>query len=232
MNIVSLASSSRGNCYVIDDGSTRLLLDCGISIKEIKRGLGFRLSEVTACLLSHFHGDHAKSVKELMRLGVDIYMSEPTKDALGVTGHRIREIKAREQFKISTWTILPFETQHDCPGSLGFLLASRQGEKLLYITDSYYCKYKFTGLHYIMIEVNHSYDILERNVESGSLPVAMKNRLIQSHFSLENVKEFLKANDLSKVKEIWLLHLSDGNSDAELFKREIQELTGKMVFVA
>jgi len=67
--------------------------------------------------------------------------------------------------------------------------------------------------------------------EAGLVPPALKKRILKSHFSLENVKEFLKANDLSRVQEIWLLHLSDGNSDAERFKREIQELTGKMVFI-
>jgi DNA-binding transcriptional MerR regulator len=59
----------------------------------------------------------------------------------------------------------------------------------------------------------------------------MKKRLLRLHFSLENVKEFLRANDLSKVQEIWLLHLSDNNSDEERFKREIMELTGKVVYV-
>lgn len=83
-----------------------------------------------------------------------------------------------------------------------------------------------------MIECNHSYDILNSNVESGVLDSGLKNRLIKSHFSLENVKEFLKANDLSQVQEIWLIHLSDGNSNAEQFKREIQELTGKVVYIA
>ena len=83
-----------------------------------------------------------------------------------------------------------------------------------------------------MIECNYASDILYRNVENGSVPMVLKNRLLTSHFSLDNVKEFLKANDLSKVQEIWLLHLSDGNSDAERFKREIMELTGKPVYIA
>jgi phosphoribosyl 1,2-cyclic phosphodiesterase len=51
-------------------------------------------------------------------------------------------------------------------------------------------------------------------------------RLVNSHFSLENVLEFLKANDTNKLKEIYLMHLSDKNSDAELFKNEIEKLTG------
>ena len=70
------------------------------------------------------------------------------------------------------------------------------------------------------------------HVEAGLVPKKLKSRILKSHFSLENVKEFLKANDLSKVQEIWLLHLSDGNSDAERFKRETQEISRKPVYIA
>jgi phosphoribosyl 1,2-cyclic phosphodiesterase len=101
----------------------------------------------------------------------------------------------------------------------------------LYATDTYYIRYRFRGLTHIAVECNYSMDILRANIEAGLVEPALKKRILKSHFSLEHVKEFLKANDLSKVQEIWLLHLSDGNSDAGRFKREIQELTGKMVFV-
>jgi len=83
-----------------------------------------------------------------------------------------------------------------------------------------------------MIEANYCMDILKRNVEAETVPKTLKNRLLKSHFSLENVKQFLQANDLSRVQEIWLLHLSNGNSDAERFKREVMELTGKPVYIA
>jgi phosphoribosyl 1,2-cyclic phosphodiesterase len=232
IEISVLASSSRGNCYRVTDGSSSILLECGISWKAIRQGLLFKTGELVGCLISHSHNDHCKSVQDAMKSSLDCYMSRGTADALGVSGHRVKIIEPLKQFAIGNWRILPFETQHDCEGSVGFLLVNYRDEKLLFITDSYYCKYKFNGLTHIMIECNHSYDILDQNVANGLLPLAMKNRLIRSHFSLENVKEFLKANDLSRVQEIWLLHLSDGNSDAERFKREIQELTGKMVFVA
>ena len=166
-----------------------------------------------------------------MKAGIDCYLSQGTASALTVTGHRINIVAPLKQFKLGTWTILPFDTQHDVAESLGFLMVSGEN-KVLLATDTYYIKYRFNGLTHIMVECNHSYKILEEKVANGLLDEGQKDRLIQSHFSLENVKEFLKANDLSKVEEIWLLHLSDGNSDAELFKREIQELTGKMVFVA
>ena len=181
-------------------------------------------------LMSTF--DHSKAVKDIMRAGIDCYISAGTAEALGISGHRLHIIKAKQQFRIGTWKILPFETQHDAQEPLGFLLANRNGDKLLYATDTFYIRYRFQGLTHIAVECNYSLDILRANVEAGMVEPALKNRILKSHFSLENVKNFLKANDLSKVQEIWLLHMSDGNSDANRFKREIQELTGKMVFIA
>ena len=232
IEITSFASGSTGNCYRITDGRTPLLLECGIKYKDIQKGMNFKVSEIAACLISHEHQDHAKAVKEIMRAGIDCYMSRGTAEALEVSGHRANIIKAKQQFRLGTWTILPFETQHDVAEPLGFLMANQDGEKLLYATDTYFIRHRFQGLTHIMVECNYSLDILRVNVEAGSVPATLKNRLLKSHFSLENVKEFLKANDLSKVQEIWLLHLSNGNSDAERFKREVMELTGKPTYIA
>ena len=232
IEIQCLASSSKGNCYRVTDGSTPLLLECGIPIKQIQRGLGFKLSEIWGCLLTHEHKDHSKAVNEILKSGIEVYASMGTIQATNIFYRRALNYKAGEQFEIGTWTILPFDTQHDAAEPLGFLLANQAGEKLLFATDTFYIKYRFQGLTHIMIECNYAADILKANVDAGKLPESMKNRLLKSHFSLENVKEFLRANDLSTVQEIWLIHLSDGNSDAERFKREVQELTGKMVIVA
>ncbi len=231
IEIRALASSSAGNAYLVTDGRSPLLLDCGLSIRELKRATGYRLTGLAGCLITHEHMDHAKAAADLMRAGVDCYMSRGTAEELGLTGHRVRVVKTLEQFSIGPWAVLPFETVHDAAEPLGFLLATR-GAKLLYLTDSAYCKYRFRGLTHILIECNHAADILQANVESGAVPVAMKRRVMRNHMSLPTVKGFLKANDLSRVQEIHLIHLSDGNSDAERFKNEIQALTGKPVYVA
>ncbi len=232
MDIQVLASGSRGNCYRISDGSTPLLLECGIPYKDVQRGLNFRVSEIAGCLISHEHQDHCKAVRNLTRAGVDCYMSKGTADVLGLSGHRVKIIKALQQFSIGTWAILPFETVHDATEPLGFLLASRNGEKLLFATDTAYIRYKFQGLTHIMIEANYQADILHENVNDGLVVPEVRKRIRQSHFDLNHLKEFFKANDLSQVREIWLLHLSGDNSDAGRFKREIQELTGKPVYIA
>ena len=181
-------------------------------------------------LMSTF--DHSKAVKDIMHAGIDCYISAGTAEALGLSGHRVHIIKAKQQFRIGTWAILPFETQHDAAEPLGFLLANQDGERLLYATDTYFIRYRFANLNVIAVECNYSLDILKRNVDAGTVPKELKSRIMKSHFSLENVKKFLQANDLGKVQEIWLLHMSNGNSDSERFKREVMELTGKPTYIA
>jgi phosphoribosyl 1,2-cyclic phosphodiesterase len=231
VGIRSLASSSAGNAYLVTDGRSPLLLDCGLAYRELQWATSHRLTGLAGCLLSHEHMDHAKAAADLMRAGVDCYMSQGTADALGLSGHRLRVVKPLQQVQIGAWAVLPFEAVHDAAEPLGFLVAT-QGAKLLYLTDSAYCKYRFRGLTHVLIECNHAADILQANVESGAVPAAMKRRVMRSHMSLSTVRGFLKANDLSQVREIWLIHLSSQNSNAEKFKTAVQALTGKPVYIA
>lgn len=231
MDIQVLASSSKGNCYRVSNGSTPLLLECGIRFKEIQQKLNFRLSEIAGCLVSHEHQDHCKAVQDIMKAGIDCYMSQGTAEALRVSGHRVHIVKAKQQFRFGTWTILPFDTVHDAAEPLGFLLASGK-EKLLFATDTAYIRYRFKRLTHIMIEANYQAEILQNSVEEGLVPVAVRKRIRRSHFDLNHLKEFFKANDLSELREVWLLHLSENNSDEGQFKREIQEIVGKPVYVA
>ena len=231
IDVQALASSSAGNAYLVTDGYSPLLLDCGLTIRELKVATGHRLTTLAGCLVTHEHMDHARAAADLLRAGVDVYMSAGTAEALKLSGHRLKVVRALEQVQIGSWAVLPFDTVHDAREPLGFLLATG-AEKVLYLTDSAYCRYRFRGLTHVLIECNHSLDILNANVESGAVPAVMKRRVMRSHMSLDTVKGFLRANDLSRVRELHLIHLSDGNSDAKRFKREIQALTGKPVYVA
>lgn len=232
IKIQTLASGSKGNAYSITDGHTRLLLECGIPLKSIRKALNFNTSNLSGVLVTHEHKDHCAGLKDVTRAGINCYMSPGTADATGILHHRIKKVKAKQQFVIGTWNIIPFDVQHDVAEPIGFLLQNQEGERLLFATDTFYIRYKFKDLTHLLIECNYSQDILDQNILEGRVPQVMRKRLMRSHFSLENVKEFLQANDLSKVQEIHLLHLSDNNSDEHRFKQEIQELTGKMVYIA
>lgn len=231
MDIKSFGSSSSGNCYLISDGSSKLLLECGINLKKLKEQ-DVKLSEVNACLITHEHLDHAKFAKDLTKY-CTLIASSGTLLALGLSGNfNTRIVKEGDMFVVGSFKIIAIKVQHDAKEPLGYLIhSSITDETLLFATDTYYLANKFSGLTHIMIECNYAEDILEKNLKNGRVGKFLARRLVESHFSLQNVKKFLQENDLSKLKEIYLLHLSDGNSDEVRFKKEIQELTGVPTYV-
>ena len=228
MEIKVIASSSKGNCYLLDDGKTQILIEAGITFNKLIRKVN--ISNISGVLVTHEHQDHAKGVSDLIRRGKRVYSAKETFDALGIEKNVLAKPIVEYQLQmIKTFAIIPFPTQHDAAKPLGFLIKSLvTNEVVLFATDTYYVKNKFEGLNYIMIECNYANDILEKR---ENISKKQKDRLYKSHFELENVKEFLRNQDLSQVKEIYLMHLSSGNSDEERFKREIQELTGIPVYV-
>ena len=219
-------SGSSGNLTQIDD----LLIDPGVPINQIKKALNYNLSNITGCLISHSHGDHAKGLTDMLKSSVDCCGSIFTGTKLGVQEHRrYHIIEHLRQFKIGDWKIKPFSVPHDVP-NLGFVIA-KDDTKILYITDANYCPVRVTGLTHILIGANYCMDNLFCNIDNGDINERLAKRIMQNHMSIQTCKEFLKANDMSKVKEIHLIHLSDLNSDAERFKREIMELTGIPTFI-
>lgn len=227
-----IASSSSGNCYLLENKEETLILECGLTFKKIQEGLGYETIKVVGCLVTHEHKDHSKSIEQLNKNGIDVYTSNGTMQALGLKeSYRLKAIKAQEKIRVGGFTILPFDTQHDAEEPLGFLIQHQDMGKLLFITDSYYCKYKFKGLDHIMVECNYKKEILQQNIEKGLVLECLKNRITKSHFELENVKEFLRSSDLSNTKNIVLIHLSSQNSDKNLFKEEIERSTGRPVYI-
>lgn len=225
MEFITYHSGSAGNLYQLKTDAGSLLIDPGVPIAKIKKAVGFNVSAVSAALVSHSHGDHSKGVSSIARAGIDCLMTAQTAEALKMNGHRTIIIEPRKQTEHNGVTILPFETEHDCAGSVGFLVSDGR-EKLLYASDTFYIRYRFKGLSIIAVECNYSKETL-----APDLNPVRKQRLYKSHFSLENVVKFLKANDLSRVREIHLIHMSRDNADPEMFKKRIQAVTGKPVYI-
>ena len=232
LNINPLASSSEGNAYLIDDSKTKILIECGIPLSELQRLSGYFVAKVDGCLISHEHADHSSSVRGVMSLGVDCYMSKETAVSLNVLdSYRTNIIESEKPFKIGTFTVLPLKMNHDVY-CLGFLIySSITNEKLLFATDTYYIEWKISDLNYIMIEANYDKDILNQRILAGDTALPAKDRLLKSHMEIENAIKWLKGNDLSKVKRIYLMHLSGGSSSPDEFKRKVIEATGKPVTV-
>ncbi len=236
MNFIPLASSSKGNAYLVEAaGVAPLLLEAGIPVKQLRERLNFGLSGLAGCLVSHEHGDHAKAVKDLLKAGVDCWMSKGTAEALGPDVYNHHRIYCFDPFpsqvRIAAWEVLPFKLEHDAAGPLGFFIG-HENERLLFIPDTAYVKNRFEGVTILATECNNIGDILFENIQGGRIPAALGQRIRHSHMSLETLIEMLKANDLSRCRQIWLLHLSDSNSDEARMIKAVQEATGVPTYAA
>lgn len=233
IKITSFGSGSAGNGYLIDDGHSQILIECGIKLELVKWKMKFDLSRVAGMCISHEHGDHSKEIKKVLdSTTIDIFASKGTLNALNVPNYRANVLEIGKSVQIGTWKVWAFDVNHDAAEPTGFLFRNKLGEQLLFVTDTYYVKYKFKGITHMMIETNYSLDIIREKVAKEHFQTFLKNRIIKSHFEFENAKEFIKTNMSDQLQEVWLLHLSDSNSDEELFKREVQELTGVPVYLA
>ena len=223
MKFESLASSSHGNAYIVSDRDTRILLECGVSHKQLQKLSSFSLSDIKACLVSHEHKDHARCVDELIRRGMAVYMSYGTAQALENESAQL--IENMEQFNVGSLDIVPFTTFHDASEPLGFLIKSRiDGDVLAFATDTVNLRYKFPGLNILAIEANYDREILER---CDKLPEKVRHRITNSHMEIETLCDYLRSLDLSECREIHLLHLSDAMSREEKFLRKVKETVPK-----
>ena len=225
MDITSIASSSSGNCHIVTSGGFHLILDCGVPLSRIREALNHDLSKVVGCLVSHSHADHCfPGLSQLEReSNIPIYTTDGTKTARGLKNAHI--LVHRQAFNIGGhFSCVPLELFHDVE-CFGFLIISGK-EKLLYATDTGEINYTIPGLTHLMIEANFSMPLL---INSDVNMVARK-RISETHLSIDQVCEFVLRHE--HIEEIHLMHLSDAHSDAALFKRMVQDVSGVPVFVA
>ena len=231
MDIQIIATGSRGNAYRVSDGDTAVLLDAGIPFRDLQRALGFRLSDIKGALITHAHKDHSRACADLLFRGVRVYTSAGTADACDLHGASLRTVNSLAAFDVGTFRVIPFDVAHDAPEPLGFLLTSDvTEERLLYFTDTFYLKYRFPGVTHLLGECNHDDEGIEEAVRQGYVPAKLAPRLVRSHMSLDTFLQFLRQMDRSRLKQIYLLHMSANNSNEKRFVEEVQKLTGVEVY--
>ena len=168
--------------------------------------------------------DHSKYCKEYEKWGIKVFSGAENINKHNLSGQPLENLK---MFQVGTFNIVPFSVEHDVPDCFGYVIASRMtGDQLLFATDTYFVRYRFANLTHIMLECNFDRETLSETVDDRHL-----ERVFESHMSLQDLKLMLKANDLSKVEAIYLLHASQDNLDPHKAKREIQELTGLPVYL-
>lgn len=228
----SLASSSSGNAYLVSDGKTHILIECGLSHKKLQQACGFKLTSLDAVLISHEHKDHSQCVDKILSSGIPVYLSQGTARALELPEKLLdmaTEMIAGEQFTVGTMVIKPFSTFHDAQEPMGFVMQSTvDWDVFAFATDTVNLPYNFPGVNILALEANFQQDILDR---SERMPEKTKKRVSNTHMEIDKLCECLRRMDLRSCRELWLLHLSSAMSHEGQFVYKVQRAVPQWVQV-
>jgi len=236
MILKTISTGSVGNSYLLETDTEVLLIECGVKMNDIKKAIDFNVSKIKGCIITHEHLDHAKHTNDLIKQGINVYATYGTYNALKINtkNHRVNQFSKDNNDnwinkKIGGFTIKPFDINHDAAEPVGFLIHHQECGITLYLTDTSYSNYIFSGLNNLIIECNYSESILENKLNEKEF---LRDRIIGSHMSLETLLELLDKNDLRKVNNIVLIHLSNSNSNAIEFNNVVNKATNCNVTVA
>lgn len=217
MKLKCLGSSSTGNCYLLTSSSGEtLILDCGVPISEIKKGLNWNIKNVVGCVVTHHHRDHSKSVEDLINMGIPVF--QPYKPLI------MNQFLSNSYFTVRIFDLTTSDNKwihtnsdgSECP-CYGFLIEHPEMGKMLYITDCEFVKWRFNGINHILLGVNY-----DKSMVDMSNP-AKANHVLRGHMSIDTACDFVKANDSKDLQNVIMCHLSKNNADKNLFIEKMKK---------
>jgi len=231
MKLKIISTGSVGNCYVLQHGINYLVIDCGVKFEQLKKGVDFKLSQVSGVLISHQHGDHSRCVNDVINRNMPIYTSSLCAGGLGISNYRdLNIIEDFKIYKIGEFTVMPLPLNHDAPCQ-GFVIHHHSCGNIVFATDTTAFNYVIPNVSHWLIEANFCAEFVQEKIDNG-IDEYLSDRTMRTHLSIQKCIKALLRNDLSKTETITLIHLSDRNSHADNFRNLAERSTGKRVYIA
>lgn len=220
-----IGSSSKGNGYVLDCGSERLLIELGLPYREILKAADFKLHDIKGALVTHSHSDHCNNATILncRRMGVRTYS---TNDCAKKHNY-VTAVQHKRKFQLGGFTIMPLLVPHSVE-CYAYVIHHELFGTLLFATDLTNFPYKVKCDH-LMLECNYSEDVILQQL-SNSAEIRSDS---SNHLELNECIETIQRLNQGQIKNLILLHLSDSLSDEKMFYDKVYMATGlKPVFAA
>ena len=228
--ITSLNSGSNGNCYYIGNDKEAILVDAGISCREVEsrmKRLGLQMQKVRAVFVSHEHNDHIKGIPTLAKKHqVPIYITDATKrhGRLSLRSDLVRSFSAHELVTIGDLIVTPFPKLHDATDPYSFIVSCR-GITVGVFTDigspcQHVIKY-FQQCHAAFLETNYD----ELMLDQGNYPYILKARIrgAKGHLSNMQALELFRNYRPAFMTHLFLSHLSKNNNCPQLVEKLFNE---------
>lgn len=224
--LLCFGSNSSGNSYAIQCENETLLIELGVSWKEIIKGIKYDLSNICGAIVSHLHSDHSNynTINKILKSGIRVLSNESVCSVY--KGVELLKLKTKQ--KVGNFSIQAIPLYHNAQ-CYGYVIEHEEIGKLVFCTDTYQIPYRFKGVNHFVVEANHSTDkMIDNMCVNEQYASAYDN-----HMNIDDTIEFLKANQHADLVNVVLIHLSDGNSDEkEFIQRTKKELCLDNVFVA
>ncbi len=225
MKFCNKYSGSRGNLTLIDDGKTRLLIDCGGGIRSLKSALkkeGLSITDIDGVLITHEHNDHISALEPFLSANkkAKIYVHQRGFKALSlrVSNAEDRIVCFDTPFNADSYFVEFYECSHDASFCCGYKVSEESGVSIATVTDTGKADQSlinfFNGCHTVLIESNHD----EVMLKQGNYPYPLKRRILgeTGHLSNEQAAEVLALLPDINVKNAFLGHLSLENNTEEI----------------
>ncbi len=236
LKFATIASSSSGNCTYIGTDSTNILIDAGLSGKkteECLKALELSAQDIDAIFVTHEHIDHCDGIGVLSRrYNIPVYATEGTWENMP---SKVRAEDMRDSLKRAVYpnetvifndiVIKPFSIPHDAAQPVGYSIITDR-EKITVATDmghiSSEVRENIKGSSVLLLESNHDVDMLK----NGSYPYNTKQRILSDtgHLSNKGAGEFLKAYADSRLKYVFLGHLSRENNTPKVAFETVRDI--------
>jgi len=222
LNFCSLFSSSSANCLLAYDETTKILIDCGSSLKKTSAALstiGIDIANINAILITHEHSDHvAGLVTTSNKYSIPVYANAQTFNAISDC-EKIKNVKIlnSSEFQIGTCQITAFKIPHDAINPSGYVIKSGNSQ-ITIATDLGYVDRDileyFENSDFAFIESNHDLKMLLQ----GSYPYHLKRRIMSNlgHLSNEACSDLVCYLAAKGVRNFMLGHLSESNNTPSL----------------
>jgi phosphoribosyl 1,2-cyclic phosphodiesterase len=239
IQLTVLGSGSSGNAAVISSGKTHVLVDAGISAKQLDlrmRSAGLDPMLLSGVLLTHEHGDHTAGLAVFHKqFGVPIYTTPMTKEVIEdnfAKPPRWRLMNTGTAFEIQDLRVECFPVQHDAVDPVGFIFQDGDS-KLALVSDVGYItnliRDRVAGAHTIFVEANYDNHLLEQDLKR---PWGTKQRISSRHGHLSNqqVAEFVKEVAHAELEQVVLGHLSEDCNEPALAVKYVSEALATVGF--